>query len=110
MEVGRFRYALDYGYSILELEIDGKVARIPYEQKGFYDGIIFLGADFEDGYQAILPADPADGRPRDRVMKGFTDDPRVLAIYTEFRKRTGDPGFGEDDAWHTWESTEGTEG
>lgn len=86
MKIGAYRVYFDGGERVLEMEIDERVARIPSEQKGIFDGLIFLGSDFEHDYSAVLPADPADGRPTDRVMRGFTDDPRVLEIFvTEIR-------------------------
>jgi hypothetical protein len=72
------------GYPSLVLEVDGQRATVFVEQKAARAGLIFLGAEFEDQYEAVLPADPRNGRPEDQVMAGFTDDPRVLREFGDW--------------------------
>ena len=80
------------GYSFLELEIDGeRIARVYTEQPMARAGLIFLGAEFEDDYEAVLPADPRNGRLEDRVMRGATDHPEALRLYWEWWHRVNPP-------------------
>lgn len=72
------------GYPSLVLEVDGQEAHVFVEQKAARAGLIFLGASFEDRYEAVLPADPRNGRPEDQVVSGFTDDPRVLRAFGDW--------------------------
>lgn len=57
-----------------------------------------LDANFEDDYDApvehtaVLPADPADGRPAEQVLEHFTTDPQVVALSKKF---TGLAAAGE---------------
>jgi hypothetical protein len=87
----------DQGYAFLELEIDGdKVARVDIEQPMARYGLIFLGAEFEDRYEAVLPASPRDNRP-EQVMPGATDHAEALRLYWEFWHRVNpSPEEGEE--------------
>ncbi len=79
MKIGSYRALTMQGYPVLEVEIDGRVARLPWEQKALPDGLVFLGVGFED-YTAILPADPEDGRPTDRNLEAFSDDLALVRL------------------------------
>lgn len=87
MDVGKPRITHKQGRSFLSVSIDGEKAKISLEQKGWRDGVIFLGSQFEKTHSCILKADPSDGRPRDRIMKGCTDNAHVVQLYRDFRSR-----------------------
>jgi len=88
----------EYGYPFISIEIDGIKARIFAEQKAARDGFIFLGADFEDKVPILyLPADPANGRPVPQPLHGFSDDPRLLALFQQFLAEINNSGFAPHD-------------
>ncbi len=75
----------EYKYAYISITIDGQPAKIDAEQKLFRYGFIFVGADFEDILPVLyLAADPDDGRPEPQPLYGFSDDPRLLALYQQF--------------------------
>ena len=78
MEIRNPRYVQDQGYSVLEVEINGRLARIFLEQKPtlYEAGIIFLGGEFE----SVLPAIVFGSL----TLRGFTNDPEILRLYDEF--------------------------
>ncbi len=78
MEITNIRYALNKGYPELILQIDGKEANIPLEQKPttYENGLIFLGAEFEE----TMPEIEFEGT----TLRGFTNDVEVLRVYKEF--------------------------
>jgi hypothetical protein len=78
MEITNIRYAFNEGYPELLLQIDGKEANIPLEQKPttYENGLIFLGADFEE----TMPEIELEGT----TLRGFTNDTGVLRVYKEF--------------------------
>jgi len=88
---------VDRGYPFLELEIDGdRVARVYIEQPMARYGLISLGPEFEDDYEAVLPASPRDNRP-EQVMRGATDHPEALRLFWEFWHRFNpSPEEGEE--------------
>jgi hypothetical protein len=80
------------GRSFLELEIDGdKVARVYAEQPMARAGLIWLGPEFEDTHEAVLPADPRNSRFEERVVHGATDHPEALRLYWEWWHRINPP-------------------
>jgi hypothetical protein len=85
VDVGAHRIEYRQGYPVLIVQIDGVQATIPFEQKAHADGLIYLGMDFETRVAATLPAAPNNGRHEAQVLRGFTDDERVLRLYDRFR-------------------------
>lgn len=87
MEITNVRYALNQGYPELLLQIDGKEANIPLEQKPtiYENGLIFLGANFEE----IMPEIEFEGT----ALKGFTNDSEILRVYREFLDATNGGNF-----------------
>lgn len=78
------------GYPFLELEIDGgRVARVHIEQPMARYGLIFLGPEFEDDYEALLLASPRDNQP-EQMMPGATDHPEALRLYRAWRQRVNE--------------------
>lgn len=84
MKIGKHEVVVRDHYPVLEVEIDGKVARISTEQKALQYGFVYLGPEFEEDYTATLPADPEDGRPEDQILYGSSDDEQLVAIVREF--------------------------
>jgi hypothetical protein len=78
MQIRNPRYVSDQGYPVLEVEIEGRLARIPLEQKpiAYEAGIIFVGSEFE----SILPAIVFNSL----TLRGCTNDPEILRLYDEF--------------------------
>ena len=73
----------DKSLSLL-IDVDGKTAKIFWEQKARHYGYVFLGPDFEDLVPPVfVPADPDVGRPEPLPLRGFTGDPEVLRLYDE---------------------------
>lgn len=75
-------------YPVLEVEVNGKWARLSFDNKlTVLDefGLLFLGAEFEGDkqYRHAIPADEADGRGA-MVLEGFTDDPEIIAVFREW--------------------------
>ncbi len=90
------RYLRNDGYAQLELKVDGLPARLSAECKPavYGAGWVFLGSLFAD----VVPpvefhlAGPDQGST---TLKGFTDDPRVYRLYTDFLKATAAGTFRE---------------
>jgi hypothetical protein len=79
---------LDMGYPYLETEVEGRPARIIWEQKPLYYGydLVFCGAEFEGILpRRDFPADPASGRGP-LHLRGFSDDPDLVALTKLFLK------------------------
>lgn len=86
MEIGTVRRVDADGYPALEIIVDGKRALLTTDAKRTLlrrHGILFLGPEFENGYAVTIPADPRVGQP-EQVMRGFTDDPRIVALFLEW--------------------------
>ena len=80
----------EWGHCSLVVEVDGKTARIYWEQKLRPYGFLFLGPEFEDLLPpVVLPPDPAVGRPEPDVFYGFTGDPELLRLYDEMMEADG---------------------
>jgi hypothetical protein len=65
MQLSKARYGrFSDGMPYLDIIINGREARILYEQKmtPFQYGIVFVGGEFEEELSVVLPADPSDGR------------------------------------------------
>jgi hypothetical protein len=73
------------GYAYLVLEIGSATAYIPMEQRYLDRGFmaVFLGAEFEEAFHLQVPA---LGSIQAHTIKGFTDDPDVVALTLEFRQ------------------------
>ncbi len=71
-------------YTVLKAKVNGKVAIWgPFEKFPFlgkYE-VLYLGPGFEDVTQVIIPAEPENGIPENWVLRGFTDDPRLVSAY-----------------------------
>lgn len=92
MEITNSRHVvIDNAYPAIALEIDGKSTVIPYEQKLIEYDLIFIGSQFE--LIKTLPADPQNGRPNPQQVRGFTDDPNILAIYRAFKLSVDNGSF-----------------
>jgi hypothetical protein len=76
------------GYVFLALDIDGRAAHITSDQKPtlLSHGLVFLGPEWEDR----LPERPF----RNNLLRGFTNDPRISALFAEFDRRIN---WDEDD-------------
>jgi hypothetical protein len=74
-----------YPYMHIEFA-DGREGIVDWELKLLRKGYdaVFLGPHFEPYTQWTLPPDPADGRTLYTTLRGFTDDPRVVALAKEF--------------------------
>jgi hypothetical protein len=85
-------YLLDGIYPLLKLSIDGRPAYLMAEQKPTLAraGILFLGGEFEDVVPAI-DFQPDDGEPI--ILRGFTRDPVVFALWCQFTDATSDGSF-----------------
>lgn len=83
-----------FGYSYISAEIDGKLAKIPAEQKSLQYDIVFVGADFEDILPDVtLPADPPNGRPIPTTLRGCVQDTQLTAIVRQFLQETNSGNF-----------------
>lgn len=75
------------GYPVLEIAVDGKTARLGFDNKlTLLDmGYLYLGSAFEGdpAYTHILPEDKEDSRG-ETVLEGFTDNPEIIAIFREW--------------------------
>ena len=81
LQVGEPTYSFDGGgMPMAAVEINGFPARIYRDQKRVLDpGVVWLGDAFDEVVPEIIwPGDPDDGRDP-MVLRGFTDDPAVLA-------------------------------
>lgn len=78
MQITNPRYVQTGGYPILELDLDGRTARITLEQKPtlYQAGLIFLGADWEEAVPEI--------EFQGTTLRGFTNDPAILTLYDQF--------------------------
>ena len=67
------------GYPLLEVTLDGKIARIKAEQKPTLvkKGIIFIGTSFRGRTEVQF---------EERTLNGFSDDPNLFALYQRFLK------------------------
>jgi hypothetical protein len=74
---------------VLHVEFDGRQADIWYEQKLLAHGLVYLGTDFYD-FEAILPADPANGRLHPQTVRGFTNDVRILRLTKQYLQALDD--------------------
>lgn len=82
------------GTPVLRVIIDGKEALIHWEQKALDDaGLVYVGPDFGLP-DKVIPADPKNGRPVDRVVSGFSDDPALRAVVELFREQLFSPDGG----------------
>ena len=69
----------------LAIFIDGRPARIPYEQKFLSQHVVFLGAGWEGVTEPItIPANHRDGRA-ELVLEGFVKDRRLAEMVRRFR-------------------------
>ena len=77
----------DVGYPWLEIDFaDGRTGMVDWELKVLrmgYDAV-FLGPDFEPHTEWTIPADHANGRGEPVVLRGFTEDPHIVALAKEF--------------------------
>lgn len=79
-----------YGYPYLRIEVDGRPCYLGITQKAYYwlkFGLVYLeGEGFEQTHSAWLPADDDNGDygTRGRLLKGYTDDPKIQEIYRQF--------------------------
>lgn len=81
------------GHAYVEIEIDGEPVQVFLEnQKLLYHGhgLVFLGADWEERVPVqTVPPDPDDGRPQEWEVRGYTDDPDVVAAVWELVEWAG---------------------
>jgi hypothetical protein len=86
MDVEKARTITIDKYPVLVLTIDGKEARLGFEQKltllEKYN-VVFLGPDFENEIQVTIPEAPELGQP-EAVLRGFTDDPTIVQTYRDW--------------------------
>lgn len=68
------------GREFLRVLLDGEEAVIGREQKLLRFGIVYVGGEWEDRVQAVVPADPDDGRPSPLTIRGATDDKELVAV------------------------------
>lgn len=83
------RAVIHNGYPVLEIVIDGKTARLGFDNKlTMLDmGYLYLGSAFEGDpeYTHVLPEDKEDNRG-EMVLEGFTSDPEIIAGFREWLK------------------------
>lgn len=86
MKLENANYMEDAGLRpFLSIFIDGRPARIPYEQKFLSRHIVFLGAPWEGITEPItIPANHRDGRA-ELVLEGFVKDRRLAEMVRRFR-------------------------
>src|SRR4051812_12618424 len=86
MDLAHARYVWHDGYPMLEVEVDGRLARLDaYPKPGVHlAGYVSLGSRFRD----LLPPitlHPPDGGPT--VLTGCSDDRRLWLLYDRFLHR-----------------------
>lgn len=80
MEIQNPRYVLNQGHPELHFEYKGRTAKLGTEIKPtlYEAGIVFLGPDFEQLVPEIVF--------KRTTLRGFTQDPKVFALYDAFGK------------------------
>lgn len=83
LELANARYALNDGHPVLEVDVFGRGCRVQVEQKGTLLALdqVFLGSDAEGVTPDRRYTSPEGGTT---LLRGYTDDPRALALYRKF--------------------------
>lgn len=90
------RYAIEDGYATLIVEVDGREAHLIWDQQKHIlaaAGWIYFGSEFaETCPRAVIPS-PYGAGPDVELDGGWTDDPRVAALFVRFLEDCNSPDF-----------------
>lgn len=93
MDIKNASFKYNDDYPVIRLTIDGEPVLIDIDQMSWRDGAIFIGSQFQGIYSVTLPANPENGRPTPWTLDGFTDDPRILTLYSQLRAECDNETF-----------------